>query len=361
MSSILRKPSNYKAKPAQDLMGNGRYFYVKAPGNGNLYIFDSTLLTSGNYAGGGAWTVTPLVATINTVNNNILYIGLTRMVISDNQFIDADPTSPNFNTIIGTYTLPVGSTSSKAYDFINHRVLHGGVNTLRISNATVLTSTPVFITSQIGVTRSRVSFFDHLQETFLASDETSGTDFLPSVIDANNLRDFKPFGYGLLSSGNQPQGYVFAASNYLFRLNNGSIFVYDRKTNLYLSTITVANSRGCRPGYSKKYNRFITGNIFSNSFGFFKLDSLTGDGSVAKGSVDTNENGTRDIVANDDVALAMATSVDANNQKRLHAIDMSTKGYIGYYDLPANALGNYIALNYASHFMCKNQIEYWDL
>lgn len=360
MSSILRKPSKCRAKPAQDLMGNGRYFYVKAPGNGHLYIFDSTLLASGNYVGAGVWTIDPLIATINTVINNILYVGLTRKVVSDSQFIDADPTSPNFNTIVGTYSIPT-ATVSKAYDFINHRVLHGCINSLVISKAVDMSNVIARIDQTYGVGRSRVSFFDHLQEGFLVSDETSGTDFLPSVRDNNRLREFKPFAYGFVTGANQAQGYIFAAGNYLFRLNNGTILFYDRRTNLYVGSITVANSRGCRPGYSRKYNRFITGNVFSNSFGFFKLDTLTGDGSVAKGSVDTNEAGTRDIVANDDVALAMATSIDANNQKRLHAIDMGTKGYIGYYDLPANALGNFSALYYASHWMCKNQIEHWDL
>jgi hypothetical protein len=198
--------------------------------------------------------------------------------------------------------------------------------------------------------------YDHVQKCFLASDETEGVDLIPSCT-LEELKKIKPFGYGFNANGNL--SYYWVAGIYLFRHRNGLIDVWDRTTNLYLATITSSNARACRPAYSSKHKRFITGNVFSNSFGFFKLDTLTDDGSVAKGSVDTGEIGTRDLVANDDVAMAMATSNDGTNQKRLHVVNMDTKAYVGYYDLPANALGNFTALGYASHFMCKNQIEYW--
>lgn len=353
-------PGLNRVKPAIDMMGDGRYFYVLGGGSGNMYVFDASLLTSANYAGAGAWTTTPLVATINTVDQPIVYIGHACEVYSPSKRYGADPSNANFNTEIGSLPGSLSAGFCNAYDYINKTIGSGASNVFTLLDNNLkqlLISTEYYSTGE--PCRMRCVTFDPSDEMFWGSDETSGSSTFPSKANANTLYKSKQFGLPKGISGNaNPQSYIFFTDKYMLRLGGGISF-YDSKTRKFVATVTASNARGCRLGYSKKYKRLISASIFSNSFSFVKLDTLTSEGNLAKSNVGTNENGTRDIVCNDDVALAMSTSVNSSNTERLHAVDMNTKAIIGYYDLPVGALGNFTALTYKSGMMCKNQIDYW--
>jgi len=354
----MRKPT----PPLSDLMGNGRYFYVACANGIGLKVVDSTLLTSGNYLGAGAWTSNPVIATISARYGKVCYDGLHKQVVMTDSvanriyLIDADPTSATFNTQLGSIDLTgsPGTTSTTVigYDFVNNIFMLGPSG----GNFSIYDKDWKFIRKMTftgSYSRNRIIFYDSVNNNFISSDEAFGAYVVPSSTDSSK----RPVGGDFLAYGvANNESYHFTTDKYLVKLNNGSLIFYNLLTGVYVTTVTIANTRRCGIGYDHVNKRIITGSLFSNSFSFTRLDTLAGDGTLAKGSTDTGENGTVEIVATGGVAVAQSYYGSATT-KFLHAIDTANKAYVGYVDMGAGAFS---LTAYESGFICKNAINYFE-
>lgn len=330
-------------------MGNGRYFYVACVNSIGVKVLDSTLLTSSNYSGGGTWSTDPVIATI-ALQGKICYDGLNKRIVVTQAsktlaFIDADPTSANFNTNIGTVTLDTtlgfGNTFGIGYDYINNLFCIGASNSAALYSMSFeqLDLLP-------NTNRARWINYYPYRNCFILSDETASADLVFSRLKQNQA------GLSLISNS---EGYWFATDKYLYNIRINAFDVYDVKTNNRVSSVSIANTRRSSVGFSKKNNLIVTASQFTNSFSFFNTLTMAADGTLAKGFTDTGETGTRGVLANDDVAVAIPYI--AGNARYLHVIDINGKAYVGYIDMGDGAFDNVV---YENNRLAKNAIEYWE-
>lgn len=334
-------------------MGNGRYFYVACVNSIGVKVLDSTLLTSSNYSGGGTWSTDPVIATI-ALQGKICYDGLNKRIVVTQAsktlaFIDADPTSANFNTNIGTVTLvgtnnSFGDTSGIGYDYLNNLfcISRGNnVASLHSMSFEELDLLPV-------INRARWINYYPYRNCFLISDETASADLMFTNLKLKQNQA----GLGLYGG----EGYWFATNKYLYKIRANILDVYDIKTNSRVSSVSIANTRSSSAGFSKKNNLIVTASQFTNSFSFFNTLTMAADGTLAKGFTDTGETGTRGVLANDDVAVAIPY-VSGGTSRYLHVIDINGKAYVGYLDMGAGAFADDV---YDNNRLAKNGIEYWE-
>lgn len=148
---------------------DGRYLYVLL-NNNTVQKLDSQLLLPANYAGAGAWTVSPVVATITlpTLPNSAIYTGIqfvknggvTKMFVvggeansfkwyasyirlSDDLVYNLDFTTQNAYTTISNSTLQYNTPRNILYDFINEIIYikstlgNNGTTVLELSLSTL--------------------------------------------------------------------------------------------------------------------------------------------------------------------------------------------------------------------------------
>lgn len=341
--------------------GSGDYFYVLANSSSpnQLVCIDKSLLTAGNYLGGGTWTSNPVIANISLSTTGYklcVYNALTREVwvsgvaAGDIKCIDANPLSSTFNTVTRTLIPSFGGFGGSggaagAYNSAKQKMVFNNTsNVLEVNAITGLTEASIS-----KVTANHGKYFEPLK-SYLQSDETTAA---LSILDiATGLINFYATSVSANTMG------IWSSLKYLYLTKSGSVEVYNSSFTL-VATVTLTNVRSTRSAFSEKNNKLITGSFFTNSFSFLNELTLTSAGNLAKGYTGVNESGTREIVASDDVAIALPSGVlvPTTTFTHVHAIDVSTQAYIGYVPLGAT-LGDFTNQNeYNGHTSCKNRIE----
>ena len=335
--------------------GTGDYFYVLANGSSpnQLVCIDKSLLTAGNYLGAGAWTTNPVIANISLSTTGYVccvYNAITRevwvsgSVPANTKCVDANPVSPTFNTVVRTLSTGYGISGNGgvAYNSRNNKIHFGGKTYYQVDAITGLG-----YDTGIGGTANHGKFFEPLN-FFLFSDETlCGYSITPEKV----INFFKQ------ASGSANTIGIWGSRKYIYFTQSGSVEVFDHNLSL-VSTISLTNCRCTRSAFSENNNKLLTGSFFSNSFSFLNELTLTSAGNLAKGYTAANEAGTREIVASNDVAIALPDGVfvPATTFTHIHAIDVSAQSYIGYVPLGAT-LGSFTSNEYNGNMSCKNRIE----
>lgn len=355
--SKYRLPVNYG--------GDGRYLYVLCQGTSpaKVCVIDSTLITAANYLGGGLWTVNPEIAVITLSAGTcyaLNYVPTTQEVwiacTTNTKVIDANPNSGTFNTEIATFTTMGGgvgaSTMAMAWDAWNQTLI---VN----ANQTVfqLTDYRTLLASSgaAGIESNRMGkFFSPLGLTMFCN-EGIGASMIDSSEIINEFGIQKRNFINSIGGGNSS---VWSSEKYIYFSVNGSVQVWSPDFRL-LATVSLTAARVTRPGFSEKNNRLIFGSIFSNTISFLEETTLTGGGNLTKTYIHASEDGTREFVCVDDVAIAIpgAFAAPSVTFQHVHGINMAAKTYIGYIPL-TGLLGSYSFNNsYNVQNSCKNRIE----
>lgn len=341
-------------------------------------ILDDTLLTAANYAGAGAWTTTPILASPSlggTGYNSVVRVSSKKTAWafgSSIKEIDIDPNSGTFGTVINTFTPTnyIASTngSCAAYDFKRDVVIfQTGGGAILVIDAKTKTVKSIFssgvslghgLSTYVGRDCGYIGWLDGI----IHNDNNGGI-----IYDANTLSGVKNLTiakfkkYPLHPIIHASSGQFFASDRYLFYQTSGTIYVYGRDLNKYGSSFTIpTQARVTKAAYNKKNNRIVTGSFFSNTFGF--IDNADGSapatgGTLAKGATEANESATREIQTNPktDIAIAIPGSTGAHTFANIHVIDVSGKSYIGY--LPMSTLigqfsGGSTPLSYGMGLTC---------
>lgn len=345
--------------------GDGRYYYVLCGGTSpaKVCVIDTTLVTAANYLGGGAWTSNPEIAVITLSAGTcyaINYIPTTKEVwvacVTNTKVIDANPNSGTFNTEIATFTIlgsGVGaSTMAMAWDAWSQTLIVNANQALfQIRSHRELHAA----SSSSGVESNRMGkFFNPLGLTIFCN-EGLGASMIDSAEILNNFGIQKRNFVNQSGGGNSA---AWSSEKYIYFAVNGSVQVFSPAFVL-LATISITAARVARPGFSEKNNRLIFGSIFSNTISFIEETTLTGGGNLTKGYIHASEDGTREFVCVDDVAIAIpgAFAAPSTTLGHLHGIDMAAKSYIGYIPI-TGLLTSYSANNsYNVQNSCKNRIE----
>lgn len=348
-------------EPIRGLNGQGRYFYI-ALGDRAICI-DRNLCTAANYAGSGSWTVNPIVATITfgvTNVNSMLYIDRSQQMwffrsgTNTVYVVDANPSSATFNQLLSNFVIAGGTLqggTTPSYDYVRNRLYRAtGSNTAviqQINNAGTAIDTNI---SYVWPANNNNSTLRSVSKYFQKTSSFVGLGYQGASLEFNSsaLNTNPNIGVRLVSAFNE--GFGWTCEDYIYIQNNGSITVVNDRFEL-IATIS-AQARWSRPGYSESQKVLVTGSWFTNSVSFVSKASLTNLANVAKGYLGAGEQGTREIVVSDDVAIIVPYGTSGTSW--VHVYDVVTRTYVGYINTPISLpdIGFY-----ATGLIAKNRVE----